>query len=146
MLPDEEQQVLKTMKLRQAQHQHKNKKINTNTISTKPRLAVDWEAVFPTDASCKNIASVSVDVWDGFLEAVKQNETESRYNFIVWLVNDIKIKTSLLDAEPWNEILKDELETALSKLDKATRCLSETLMTWKGIWGKPSEPLAGAQR
>ena len=126
LLPNDEMQVLKTMKLRQAQHQHRTKnmnqpKVRACTIKTPPlaSLAVDV---------------ATVDVWEGFLNEVRRNESESRYKLIEWLVNDVKKKTSSLDEEPCNEKMGDEVATALSKLDKATQCLSpinETLMTWR---------------
>jgi len=130
LLPNEELHVLKTMKLRQAQHQHRNRKQNTTTAL--PTIASP-NISGPTPDSL-NVDVVAVDVWEGFMHEVRRNETDSRYKLIEWLVNNIKMKTSLLDAEPWNETLKGERETALSKLDKATKCLKpidETLMIWK---------------
>ena len=67
-------------------------------------------------------------------ERGERNETDSRFELIERLVTDIKRKRSLLDAEPWHQILKGDVEIIISKFDKATQCLNpthETLMKWK---------------
>jgi len=115
LLSAREVEVLKTLKRQAAQRRTKDKRRHYIHRVVPASKMFDEITKMPDPHQTSTI-----DVWKGFLEEARQNETYDRYRLIELLVNDIQHKTSLLAKEPCNEVLKDEVHMTLSKLEIST--------------------------